>query len=339
MSEARDARRAARVRQRVVQAEERVRRRLDRVARTRLPIIVGPWTGEVGFELLYWIPFLQWARETARLGPERLIVLSRGGVRDWYGHVTSNYDDIFTHVSTARFQQAGADRKKQEQIRPFDCAVVRSVMRARGIRHAHLLHPALMYGLYKAYWRQDATLTRLEDFAIFRPLTATPAPVAPSDLPSDYVAVRFYFSSCFPDTPATRQFAASVIEALAARYHVVLLNNDISVDDHADFAPGASARIHTLSAEMQPETNLAVQTAIIRGARAFVGTYGGYSYLAPLCGVSAVAYYSRPAFKQHHLDLAQRVFQRLGRARLLPIAVEQAGLASETLARVEGLPS
>ena len=24
------------------------------------PILVGPWLGEVGFELLYWIPFLRW---------------------------------------------------------------------------------------------------------------------------------------------------------------------------------------------------------------------------------------------------------------------------------------
>ena len=36
---------------------------------------------------------------------------------------------------------------------------------------------------------------------------------------------------------------------------------------------------------MTPENNLAVQTEVIRGAEAFVGTYGGFSYLAPLCGV------------------------------------------------------
>ncbi len=36
---------------------------------------------------------------------------------------------------------------------------------------------------------------------------------------------------------------------------------------------------------MTPERNLAVQTAVIARARAFVGTYGGYSYLAPFCGV------------------------------------------------------
>ncbi len=35
---------------------------LDRIASSRQPIVIGPWTGEVGFELLYWIPFLEWVR-------------------------------------------------------------------------------------------------------------------------------------------------------------------------------------------------------------------------------------------------------------------------------------
>ena len=74
---------------------------------------------------------------------------------------------------------------------------------------------------------------------------------------------------------------------------MVLLNNDILVDDHRDFAPGPNPRIRVASADMQPATNLAVQTDVIRRARAFVGTYGGYSYLAPLCGVNAVAFHSR----------------------------------------------
>ena len=50
--------------QRSAEIEERVTARMARIARSRLPVIVGPWTGEVGFELLYWIPFLQWVRET-----------------------------------------------------------------------------------------------------------------------------------------------------------------------------------------------------------------------------------------------------------------------------------
>jgi hypothetical protein len=52
---------------------------------------------------------------------------------------------------------------------------------------------------------------------------------------------------------------------------------------------------------------------VIRGARGFVGTYGGFSYLAPLCGVDTVAFYSHPGgFRFDHLDVAKRVFSGLG---------------------------
>ena len=33
------------------------------------PILIGPWTGEVGFELLYWIPFVEWVRAHWQLSP------------------------------------------------------------------------------------------------------------------------------------------------------------------------------------------------------------------------------------------------------------------------------
>src|SRR5262245_56675721 len=34
--------------------ERRVRKQLERIASSRGPIVIGPWSGEVGFELLYW---------------------------------------------------------------------------------------------------------------------------------------------------------------------------------------------------------------------------------------------------------------------------------------------
>ena len=45
---------------------------------------------------------------------------------------------------------------------------------------------------------------------------------------------------------------------------------------------------------MTPRNNLAVQTKVISGARAFIGTYGGLSYLAPFYGVNSLAFYSNP---------------------------------------------
>jgi hypothetical protein len=140
------------------------------------------------------------------------------------------------------------------------------------------------------------------------------APVAESlpDLPSDYVAVRFYFSECFPDTPENRAFARAAVDALSERTAVVLLNPGFQVDDHDDWASSASSRVITIADRLTPASNLAVQTAVIAKARALVGSYGGYSYLAPLTGVPAFGFYSRPTFKLHHLHAAQRAFERLG---------------------------
>jgi hypothetical protein len=86
---------------------------------------------------------------------------------------------------------------------------------------------------------------------------------------------------------------------------------------------------------MPPARNLAVQTAVIAGARAFVGTYGGYSYLAPFCGVSSLAFYSERTFKPHHLHVAQRIFERLGGPSVLPLDV--AALPAVRLALSAGL--
>src|SRR5687767_8551319 len=62
-----------------------LRRELEKTAAGDAPIVVGPWTGEVGFELLYWIPFVRWACAEFGIDPRRLLVISRGGVGSWYG--------------------------------------------------------------------------------------------------------------------------------------------------------------------------------------------------------------------------------------------------------------
>jgi ADP-heptose:LPS heptosyltransferase len=146
------------------------------------------------------------------------------------------------------------------------------------------------------------------------------------------VAVRFYFSACFPDTPENRAFAEHTIRSLAESSNVVLLNTPFRVDDHADYGMGHSPRVHTIDDLMTPSRNLDVQTAVIAGAKAFVGTYGGYSYLAPLCGVPSLAFYSRrEEFFAHHLQLADRVFRAMNTSALVPIDVRDAGLVGMAL--------
>jgi ADP-heptose:LPS heptosyltransferase len=117
-----------------------------------------------------------------------------------------------------------------------------------------------------------------------------------------------------------------MVRAIAERVPVVLLNPGLTIDDHADAASAPSARIISIADRLVPERNLAAHTAVIAGARAFVGTYGGYSYLAPLCGVPAIAFYSDRAFKRHHLAAAQHIFEGLGSATVVAIDTRHADL-------------
>ena len=304
--------------ERPVERERHLRERMARLVASNLPIIVGPWTGEVGFELLYWIPFLQGLRQTYPIDPGRLTVISRGGVRAWYGHVGGDYAETFDITTPAAFREATEASKKQRNPRAFEKTIVRTVMRARGFTRVHLIHPSLMYELLWSFWAYHATVSHVDTFTSFRRLPSA-AGALPPGLPDDYVAMRFYFSDCFPDTPANRDFIARTIDTLATRTHVVLLNTPFAVDDHRDFVASRSDRVHTIAEQMSPSTNLATQTAVIEHARAFVGTYGGYAYLAPFYGVNSIAFYSRTTFKRQHLDLAHRVFERLGTARLIPV--------------------
>jgi hypothetical protein len=102
---------------------------------------------------------------------------------------------------------------------------------------------------------------------------------------------------------------------------VVLLNPPFQVDDHRDVDFRSAGRVIAIANQMAPPRNLAIQTAVIARAKAFVGTYGGYSYLAPLCGVSSLALYSESTFKCSHLNVAQHIFRTVGGASLVPVDV------------------
>jgi len=58
----------------------------------------------------------------------------------------------------------------------------------------------------------------------------------------------------------------------------------------------------------------------VAGADAFVGTYGGFSYMAPFHGVKSLAFYSDPGgFSQKHLHMARSAFDQIGASGLLAV--------------------
>lgn len=308
----------------------KLRDELARIARTPGPILIGPWVSEVGFELLYWIPFLNWATREFGLNKERLIAVSRGGAGVWYSHLCDRSVDLFDLFSVEEYRTRNAARwlevgnQKQLEVSPNDSEIVELVRARLGHEAVTVLHPSLMYTLYRYYWYEKGSISLLRDHSEFRPLPNPGPPL--EELPPDYVAVRFYFRPSFPDTPDNRLFVASTIRTLASHVPVVLLNTGLNFDDHDDFAPDPAHGVYTVHHRMTPGQNLETQTRIIANARAFVGTYGGLAYLGPLHGVPSVGVYSDMSqIVLAHLDVTDRLCRAMD-TPLVTLDVGAAGL-------------
>ncbi len=291
---------------------------LKRLARGSTPLVIGPWVGEVGFELLYWIPFLNWAIKTYGLDRRRLVVISRGGAQPWYRHLTSEYVDVFSVFTLDEYRQANearwdkAGHQKQYSLESMDLEIIARAKTRLGLADVAVLHPGLMYRLLRFYWFDKAGIGLLKRHTEYRPF----APMQRSDrlkhLPPEYVAVRFYFRPSFPDTPENRRFAAEIVAAISREIPVVLLNTGHKPDEHEDLAVGGSG-VYRVDDLMTLDGNLETQTEIVSHATAFVGTYGGLAYLGPFYGVPSISFYSTESeLVATHLDVAWRLGRSLG---------------------------
>jgi hypothetical protein len=324
-----------------VEEAHEIRELVTLLGRTDKPILMGPWLSETGFELLYWIPFLSWAKTYGNLAADRLVAVSRGGAAPWYAQLTPHYEDILSFFTPDEFRRRNEERiaaqygrLKHIAVGTFDREILSRVREKRGLGSVELLHPSEMYRLFEYFWYQRAPITIVEAFTNFAPLPpGGPFPLRDA-LPARYVAAKFYANGALPDTPENRVFVASLLADLAQVIDVVLLNTADRYDDHDDFPPELKGRIHSIEHLMRPETNLAVQTEVIRHAEAFVGTYGGFCYLSPLVGTDTLAFYSHPTgFRFDHLEVAKRVFSGLQYGAFVPLDTRAVDLVRLGLAR------
>jgi hypothetical protein len=291
---------------------------VHRIVRSGRPIIAGPWLGEVGFEILYWIPFLRWLVAEFDIDPRRVVAVSRGGPSSWYRDVSTRYIDIFDHVTIDRFRDGNERRRhelgEQKQVRPaaFDRDILECVQRAESLMDAECLHPSLMYRLFQPYWWKHAGVAWVH---AHQRLASMPVPGLPAALaagPGTYIAAKFYFNDCVEDTSEVRRFAAELLDRLSGVAPVISLSTPLALDDHAGASEEARGSVTSIASIVNPRNNLFVQTAVVANARAFVGTYGGFSYLAPLHGVPTVSVFSKAGgFDPAHLTVARDAFTRL----------------------------
>jgi hypothetical protein len=293
----------------------RTRLRLRRLAAGGRPIIVGPYFGEVGFELLYWIPFLAWFAREYDVDPGRLIAVSRGGAASWYAHLASRYCDVFEVIEPDEFRARNALRiralgeQKQIEESALDAQIIDAVRRRLAI-DGEVLHPSMMYALFAPFWWGHLSLDWVDSHTRFMRLTQPPLP-GDVRLPGEFAAVKFYFNDCFMDAAATRAAVQEIVHDLSRELPVVSLTTGLALDDHDACEPHVHAGI--VQPGYEARSNLDVQTAIVSRARRFIGTYGGFSYLSPFFGVPATAYYADPhGYSVRHLEVARLAIERMG---------------------------
>ena len=307
----------------LVSRDVAVRRLLRAAAHGSDPIIVGPWLSEVGYEVLYWVPFLRWFTRQYDVEPERVIAVSRGGVSAWYDGVSSRYVEQFDLFTPREFTERNEARRgdadqKQLGISDFDHEILARARGRIGIDSAHVCHPSAMFQLLRQFWLGNDSLQSVLEYTEYEPI-AEPAPIELPTLPDRFVAIKFYTGRALMDTPENREQLRRLVERIARRHPIVALNTNLSLDEHADYVFRDVPGIVTLDGWLTPQNNLAVQTEVIRRAARFVGTCGSLAWLAPMLGTDTLAVYADDHFLTPHLYAARHAYHSMQAARFTPM--------------------
>jgi hypothetical protein len=265
-----------------------VRTALEEIQQGTAPVFVGPWNDSAGNEVLYWIPFLRWLVETYGLPPERLIVVSRGGPRAWYGALAQRYLDARTlfspsdleHWSRRTVPQSEQDHK-QAVMSPFDSEIVERAARAFELSDYQVLHPSLLFRTISRL-RKDRALEQMGD--VLRP-TRFDGAVASSQRPAPYVAVSLAFTSALPKNEENAAFLSTLVTQLSSGRDVVIVD-----DPDAGIDVPSSLGVRALEVPAGGDLR-EVQTQALADAAAFVGGYGDLAVLAAFCGTAVLAYH------------------------------------------------
>ena len=264
-----------------------------RLSHSTRPILIGPWRSEVGFEVLYWLPFVRWFKSVTGVKADRLFAVTRGGAGVLYPHM--QHLDLYQmrSVETVRLENA-YDRQlsgiqKQLWMSEWDtdvCKEAARLMLGKGEKY-HVLHPSLMYRALAPWWDEQRGMTYLDSMTEFQPL------IRPTwdglELPSTFVAMKWYTRSTFPNQEDTIRLVSEITGTVAKQFPVVLLNTGHGGDEHTDLNV-TGPNIHPLP-QVPAHQSIHLQAAVMARATAFVGTYGGVAQMALRMGIPSASFY------------------------------------------------
>lgn len=295
-----------------------IERQIAEVAAGRDPIVVGPWLAEVGYEVLYWIPFVRRFQDAFGIPPERLIVISRGGLDALYRPMAGTYVDLFDLMTPQEFAARNAERQqaeerggqKQSGVGALDAQLAAAARARAGAGDGPLLHPSLLFRLFRHVWYGNLPMDVL--WRHTRHQTVQMSGDAPAGLPESYIAVKVYGGPAL--TPTSAAAVRNVVERASALAPVVLLDHQLGVDEHRDFELSGLAGVTSLAPHMTARNNLGLQIEAVARSRSFLGTCGGLAWLAPFLGTTTLALYDDDRLIAPHLLVARQAGAKAGAA-------------------------
>lgn len=271
-----------------------VRTAIEEILGTTGPVFVGPWNDSVANEVLYWIPFLRWLVGTYRLPADRLIVLSRDGVAEWYGTIADRYVDtrsLFSASELEQWQQRTVPQSEQNpklaKLSPLDTEIMERAARVFDLSDFQVIHPSMLFRVLARLARDRTTNEQLPPVLRHERLRRA-APNAVAGLPDSYVAVSVAFSDGLPSSDENAALLQEIVEGLVAERDVVIV--DASIPSNMTLPP--SPRVHRLDRLADGKVPVDLQARVLLRAAAFVGGYGDTGVLAAFCGVPTVLYHS-----------------------------------------------
>jgi len=295
-----------------------VEERVAQAWRSTQPIVVGPFLSDVGFELLYWRPFVAWMRAHHGERTAPVVAVSRGRVEDWYAGRADDYVDVCDLVDFEGFLTRNRQRIratgswKQKVVADFDRELI-DLLAARLGGEPEVLHPSLIFRVCSRVWNATMPHEWLAEHGVYERFPAPPAPVTPVTLAAGapYVAASFWFSTCFTDTRPHRHLMHQVLGELSRRLPVVVIDiggfpgvpESLETAGNIDIVPGPD----------HDAGQIREHSRIIAGARAYVGTFGNISQLAPFYGVPTLNVFDEDGgLSAHHRRTAASAAERLG---------------------------
>ena len=109
----------------------------------------------MGFEVMYWLPFLEHLIARYKIDRSRLIAVTRGGAGAWYGAGTSVelYDYVPPRDVRLQALQSSKDAHsiKQLVVTAWERTLIALLAERLVVRRYHVLHPSRMYRTLDGY--------------------------------------------------------------------------------------------------------------------------------------------------------------------------------------------